>query len=854
MIGNWNNGGFPYYPRWFYDENPDMCEVDQDGKVVSAGMFGEEFGWPNIENATIADGTTRQIRRYVKELRGEPAIVSWTLGGESLYATYLYGTRWTDYGPDAVAHFQAWLERRYRDIDALNQSWGARYASFAEVAPPRPPGRDAPSLDFLDFRFASMAERFAWHYQAVREEDTTRLAMTCNHGDLYAGRAYAAMGARPDLYAHVADGWETGQIMSDDDARRFNLLYCEGLAAFGKPVAPVRLAYKFSDPTARGGGKSFTPAAARRYFYECLGWGNWFIGFIQWRGSLPDGEWGVKGTPGLAEIERILDETARSEHDLLHVRPLRPRFGLYLSHPVWALAGFRPEWQAAHELLTRLHVPKVHVYDSQLENGRLDGTQVILSADNPIVSDAALEGLHRFVAQGGRLVIAGAFAELDGQLRPRKAPEWLASPRVIRLGGSVETSLAACIRSLSGETPISPWAIDAQGATVEETRTLETTPTHDTPFELAGRASLGQTFRVAEGRLSSVSVCLPTFSHATAPVGVSLEVLGEGPGGPAIGHAAFGAQGIGDNAWLSVPVDPAAPRFERYYVRVRPDAGLEPMKLGVWGTAGDTCPDGTLLVDDQPAAGDLRVRVSAIVPRPAEEAVEAFVLSDGLNVLQVFVNVSDAPIAPEVRLDPRLMPDPEGTYRALALPDRTLLARTRGRDLRFPLRLEPRGSALVYLEREVSDAEGRQVAAWARSVRPGTGYARYLQGAIEQLGGQGLWPKAAGLGACLAGQLGLDIEKKGEGDISYVVRVTDVNGSPVLGASVVADLVPTEGTSYPLSEEGDGRYALRLAPTDVPTRYAYETKRYEPFTGPLRIIFTARAGARRGQESVDMRL
>jgi hypothetical protein len=753
-----------------------------------------------------------------------------------------------------VAHFRAWLERRYRDIGALNESWGTRYASFAEATPPRPPGRDAAGLDFLDFRFASMAERFAWHYQAVRDEDTTRLAMTCNHGDLYVGRAYAEMGARPDFYARVADGWETGQIMSDDDTKRFNLLYCEGLAAFGKPVAPVRLAYKFSDPTARGGGRSFTPAAARRYFYECLGWGNWFIGFVQWRGSLPDGEWGVKGTPGLAEIEKVLDETARSEHELLHVRPLRPRLGLYLSHPVWALDGFRPEWQAAHELLTRLHVPKVHVYDSQLADGRLDGTEVILSADNPIVSEGALEGLHRFVAGGGRLIIAGAFAELDERLRTRAAPEWLAGQRVIRLPGTVGAGLAECIRSLSQETAISPWTIDAKGARVEEIRTLETTPAQDTPYDLTGRASLGQTFRVAEGRLSSVSLCLPTFSHAAAPVGVSIEVLGEGPGGPAVGHAAFGAQGISDNAWLSVPVAPTAQRYDSYYVRIRPEPGLEPMHLGVWGTAADLYPDGTLLVDDRPATGDLRVRVSAIVPRPAGEVIEAFLLADGLNVLQVFVNVSDAPIAAEVHLDPRLMPDREGAYRALLLPGRTELARARGDDTRFPLRLEPRGSALVYLEREVSEADGRQVAAWARSVRPGTAYARYLQGTIEHLGLQGLWPKAAGLGACLAGQLSLKIETEGEDDVAYVVRVTDVDGSPVLGASVIADLVPTEGTSYRLKEEGDGRYALRLARTDLPTRYDYETKGYGPFTGPLRTIFTARAGARRGQESVDTRL
>lgn len=854
MIGNWNNGGFPYYPRWFYEANPDMCEVDQDGEVVAAGMFGEEFGWPNIENAAIVDGTARQIRRYVRELRDEPAIASWTLGGESLYATYLYANRWTDYGPEALAHFRAWLARRYGDIGPLNLRWGSDYASFGQVTPPRPPGRDAASMDFLDFRFSSMAERFAWHYQAVHEEDTTRLTMTCNHGDLYAGRSYAAMGARPDLYARAADGWETGQIMMDDDPKRFNLLYCEGLAAFGKPVAPVRLAYKFSDPTARGGGRSFTPAAARRYFYECLGWGNWFIGFIQWRGSLPDGEWGVKGTPGLAEIEKVLAETTASEAELLNMRPLRPRLGLYLSHPVWSLDGFRPEWQAAHELLTRLQVPKVHVYDSQLESGQLEGTDAILSIDNAVISEAALEGLHRFVTGGGHLVIAGAFAEADERLRPRAAPDWLASPRVTRLAGPVSMSLPECLAALSVETPISPWTLDAEGATVEETRTTETTPTQDAPFDLAGRTSVGQTFRVAEGRLASVAVSLPTYSHPTGRAGAVVEVLREGPDGPVVGQTVAAAGAIADNAWVTVAVAPDAPGSERYYVRVRPDAGLQPMNLGVWGTATDSYLEGTLWVDDQPAEGDLRVRVSTTVQRPAEEAVEAFLLSDGLNLLQVFVSVSDAPISADVRLDGRLVPDVDATYRALSLPERAQLASGRGGELRFPLRLEPHGSAMVYLERDVAEADGLRVAAWAEAVQPGSAYARYLQGVIGQMATSGRWAKTAALGACLAGQLGLAVEEAAEGDLSYVVRLSDVSGKPVTGASVVADLVPTEGVSVALSDEGNGRYALRLARSDLPSRYNYETTRYEPFTGPLRVVFTARAGARRGQEAVDTRL
>jgi len=88
-VGNWNNGGFPYYPRWFYDEFPDITMVDASGAPVLAGMFGEEFGWPAIDHPVIADGGARHVRRLVGELRDEPAVLYWVLGGEALYSTYL---------------------------------------------------------------------------------------------------------------------------------------------------------------------------------------------------------------------------------------------------------------------------------------------------------------------------------------------------------------------------------------------------------------------------------------------------------------------------------------------------------------------------------------------------------------------------------------------------------------------------------------------------------------------------------------------------------------------------------------------------------------------------------------------
>ncbi len=299
-IGNWNNPGFTYYPGWFFEAFPEAAVLDQHGELfLGGGMFGRTVPTPNIDNAVIVNGTRRFLQSRVRAFRESPALLYYVMGGEDLYATYLDPTRWTDYSDNAQAHFRAWLASvRYENLAALNRAWGTDYKTFDAVDAPKAPGMGAPWRDWLDFRFEAMGERFGWHYQAIRETDPTRLVMTCNHGTLYHGTSYAAMGARIEFYAAQSDGFETGQIMSDEDPDFYNLLYTESITGMGKPYCPVRLAYKESNPSARGGGTSYNRAAVRRYGYETLGAGAWQLGFIQWTGSLPDGEWGVKGTPG----------------------------------------------------------------------------------------------------------------------------------------------------------------------------------------------------------------------------------------------------------------------------------------------------------------------------------------------------------------------------------------------------------------------------------------------------------------------------------------------------------------------------------------------------------------------------
>jgi hypothetical protein len=142
----------------------------------------------------------------------------------------------------------------------------------------------------------------------LRQLDTTRPVFIPTHGNPFALDFRVKMGYPLTDLAGAADGFEAGPISIDDDPERLHRLTLDMQTSLGVMVVAPRLANKQLDSRAQGGGRSFSPASARRAVYEALGMGVWHIGLVQWRGSLPDGEWGISGTPAEAECKRLFAE------------------------------------------------------------------------------------------------------------------------------------------------------------------------------------------------------------------------------------------------------------------------------------------------------------------------------------------------------------------------------------------------------------------------------------------------------------------------------------------------------------------------------------------------------------------
>ncbi len=880
-VGNWNNGHFPYYPEWFYERFSDVPMLDQNGQPLLAGMFDRQAPWPGIESPAIVSGTNRFIDATVRALRDEAALLYWVMGGEALYATYSFPGRWTDYSENAVTHYRRWLEQRYASLDALSTAHGATYASFDDVEPPRAVGQDRAALDWLDFRFQAMAERFQWHFAAVRSADRERWAMTCNHGTLFHGMQYAAMGADLELYSGVSNGYEMGQIVEDDDPDLYNLLWMETAGAQGKPLCPVRLAYRRTTPGSRGGGTSYTPNAANRYFWESVGTGAWHLGFIQWRGSLPDGEWGVKGTAAEAEIRHLLTDWHRIEHEFDDMWPHRPRVAIYCAHPTWALKGFDPAWRELHRAFAQQQVPKAWLFDGALLAGRADDYDIIATVSNRYLSREATERLADWVRQGGLLICRGPHGHVAEP--ETSGPEAILGPLPLETD---EAGVAEGRLGRGGVIQLDDWVgLEAIAGLVRTRQTADVSGTplrisvqsewpvrcpirldtvggvHDEPRDLSGHDWLGQVVELPTMHVASVSICTPTYLKEVREHSLCLQVRTGGFDGPILADRTVPPEEITDNSWHEVPLGRELPEDAQLYLKVIPPASLPPQTIGVWASSESRHP-GASYADGRESPGDLRVAVEGIRRIPPNEALEAFLLTDGLNSIVVLANTADVPLAVAVALDPSLLPAPPSAYGVRELVKATRMALSTGRELAARADVPAHRGVALCFERRTSEAEAREalgqaeasVRAWRRlaaatpyveaTLTRAEGYlkegrhARSLAASLRLLRGLGLHAEPA------------DIQASSDGVLMLEVRPLDTAGKPVAGAKVSAELVPLFGHRLELEEVAPGRYRLAIPVRELPWRYDYEKRQYRPYDGPIDGVITAQAGAKTGQATV----
>ena len=116
-------------PKWLIDEHPSILAVDEHGH--SKG-FGSRRHYC-FSSTAYRDECHRIVSLIAKEFAGHPSIIAWQTDNE-------YGCHSTieSFSNDAKLAFRQWCEKRYQNIDALNQAWcnvfwSMEYNSFDQI-------------------------------------------------------------------------------------------------------------------------------------------------------------------------------------------------------------------------------------------------------------------------------------------------------------------------------------------------------------------------------------------------------------------------------------------------------------------------------------------------------------------------------------------------------------------------------------------------------------------------------------------------------------------------------------------------------------------------------------------------
>lgn len=159
----------PTPPAWLEIKHPEILMVNEDGITMQHGSR-QQISW---SSPVYREYVSKMVEAIAKHYANDKRIWGWQLDNEpSHYGQY-------DYSPAAQESFRRWLKNKYKDIEALNKTWGTafwsiRYSDFSQVRIPN--GKELIAqpnphavLDFKRFSADEVTDFLGMQYNILRK-------------------------------------------------------------------------------------------------------------------------------------------------------------------------------------------------------------------------------------------------------------------------------------------------------------------------------------------------------------------------------------------------------------------------------------------------------------------------------------------------------------------------------------------------------------------------------------------------------------------------------------------------------------------------------------------------------------
>lgn len=380
----------------------------------------------------------RFLRAVVERYRNSPALCMWNIGIEPFYRISNLSCTLTEqttkvfcYNPATISLYREWLKKRHGgDLDCLNRRWLTYYGDWNEVEPPRYNISNFHSPRFFDWRLFwvdALAEYQGGKASLVKKLDPVHPTT----GNLGGAMDPVICGVGVKKIADNLDSFGIS-IFPIYDGGRMNRVSLHRWHTFIRSVSyPDKLYFVHElqgGPMAAGliVGETPDPGEISQWCWQSVGHGYQGIFFWSWRPHRAGTETGGFGLCRLdgtdTERTKVADETGRKLQSitplLQRIKPVLPQVAILYSDlniifnftaakciNDMKLAGLHDSSiKGYYALFYELGIPVHLMADEQLAEltqGNLRHIKFLIVPYLPLLDDAAIKNLAKFVRRGG---------------------------------------------------------------------------------------------------------------------------------------------------------------------------------------------------------------------------------------------------------------------------------------------------------------------------------------------------------------------------------------------------------------------------------------------------------------------
>lgn len=400
-------------PAWIIEEEPDILPVNSKGERM--GFGGRHHDCQS--NSHYREHIRRLVTAMALHYRDNPLVLGWQIDNE------LGNSHWDLCMCESCRQaFQQWLERKYKNIERLNQEWGTvfwsqTYDCFSQIpAPKTVPTVHNPSL-LLDWkRFCS---DLVIDFQKMQIDIIRSIAphqkITHNLMGFYDKTDYFKMAEDLDFASN--DQYPTGYYFEGEGQPPYEVAACMDFIRCVKKKNFWMMEMQ-SGPT--GGsviGAQPRPGQNRLWTVQSVAHGADTIVYFRWRTCLFGTEqfWhGIlphSGSPGrrYKEIQDTIQMLAPVMEDVRGIVTKSPAGILFSYDQDWALR-LQPQHpkleytgtiQNYYRAFYEQHIP----VDFLSEEDDFEEYRVLIAPLLYLMTPALADKLERFVQKGGRLLL-----------------------------------------------------------------------------------------------------------------------------------------------------------------------------------------------------------------------------------------------------------------------------------------------------------------------------------------------------------------------------------------------------------------------------------------------------------------